>query len=195
MLDERFVLVGVAISFLGSFTYFLATLKGKVQPNRVSYFIWSMAPFIAAAAELSQGVGLLALTTFMAGFNPFMILLASFVNKKAQWKLSRFDLICGAFSLVGLLLWAITETPNIAILFALFSEIFAALPTLVKAYRFPQSELPWGYLAGSLNAGIGLLTIQVWNFEHVAFPAYIFLISGLLFGVTYLRRATTSSSF
>lgn len=188
MLDERFVILGAAISFLGNFAYIIATLKGTVKPNRVTWFIWSIAPFTAAAAELSQGIGLMALMTFMAGFNPFLIFLASFVNKKAYWKLSHFDLACGGFALVGLVLWAITETPNLAILFAIFAEVLAAIPTFVKSYKVPQTELPWGFLGGSINAAIALLTIQVWNFEHFAFPLYIFLVSGSLFLLISVRR-------
>src|SRR6266568_7982361 len=105
MLNQNFVIVGMLIGTIGTLVYIVDTLKGKVKPNRVSFLLWSIAPFIAFAAEIKQGVGLQALMTFVVGFLPLTIFIASFVNKKAEWKLTGFDLMCGALSIVGLVLW------------------------------------------------------------------------------------------
>jgi hypothetical protein len=61
-----------------------------------------------------------------------LIFLASFVNKKAYWKLEKFDYICGISSALALLLWWLTKEPAIAIVFAIISDAFAAIPTLIK---------------------------------------------------------------
>ena len=183
MLDEKFVIVGVIINFIGSISYLVDTIKGKVKPNRVTWFIWALAPFIAFSAEIKQGVGLQSLMTFMVGFNPSLIFLASFINKKAIWKLKRSDLVCGIISLIGLFLWYITKIGNIAILFSIFSDALAGIPTIVKAYKFPETENYLGFLSAAISAVITMLTIKVWNFEHYGFPLYIFLICSLLFSL------------
>lgn len=67
MLDERFIFVGVAISFLSNLSYLRDTLQGKVKPNRVTWFIWALAPLIAGVAQLKQGVGLAVLATLQQG--------------------------------------------------------------------------------------------------------------------------------
>jgi hypothetical protein len=181
MLDEKFVILGAILSFLGALSYLIDTLKGKVKPNKVSWFIWALAPLIAFSAEVKQGVGLQSLMTFMVGFNPFLIFLASFVNKKAVWKIGQLDLVCGVLSITGLILWQITRVGNVAIAFSIFADALAGVPTVVKAYRFPETENYQGFLAAGLNALITLFTIDVWNFEHYGFPIYIFLICFLLF--------------
>lgn len=94
MLNENFVILGAVILAIGSLSYLIDTLKGKVKPNRVTFFLWALAPLIAFAAEIKQGVGIQSLMTFMVGFSPLLIFLASFVNKKAEWKLGSFDFIC-----------------------------------------------------------------------------------------------------
>ncbi len=104
MLNQNFVMVGAIIATIGSLSYLTDTVKGKVKPNRVSFLLWSLAPLIAFFAELKQGVGIQSLLTFVVGILPLTIFAASFVNKKAEWKLTRFDLTCGALSLVGLIL-------------------------------------------------------------------------------------------
>lgn len=73
MLSENFIFVGLAIGFVGVSSYFVATLKGQVQPNRLSWLIMGIAPLTAFAAELSEGVGLRSLMTFWVGFAPLMI--------------------------------------------------------------------------------------------------------------------------
>jgi len=86
MLSENWNIVGAILIFFGAGQYLLQTLKGEAQPNRVSWLIWTIAPLIAFFSEIKQGVGLQSLLTFMVGFMPLLILLASFVNKKAYWK-------------------------------------------------------------------------------------------------------------
>lgn len=85
MLNENFVILGFTIQMFGSLRYLLKTIQGKVQPNKVTFFLWSFAPLIAFIAEIKQGVGIQALTTFSVGFSPLLIFIASFINKKVAW--------------------------------------------------------------------------------------------------------------
>ena len=187
MINEKFVIVVVIIEFLGGLSYLIDTLKGKVKPNRVTFFLWSLSPAIAFAAQIKQGVGIQSLMTFVTGFVPFTIFLASFINKKSYWKIKKFDLACGAISIIGLILWQITGVGNIAILFSIFSEIFAVLPTLTKSYYYPDTESAYPYLTSSTNAGLTILTIKNWIFAQYAFPFYIFLINLIIFILVKFR--------
>ena len=187
MIDPRFVLLAAGISFLGGLTYLVATLKGSVRPNRVTWFMWSLAPLVAFAAELQQGVGLQALATFMAGFNPLLILIASFVNPASAWRLTRFDACCGCLSLAGLGLWYLTRAGDVAIVFAILADGLAAVPTLIKAAVAPESENYLGFLAFTISAAITLLTVSVWNFATYGFPLYLCLIGLLLTALIKFR--------
>lgn len=109
MIPEYFVYIGAVISFVGGLSYLKETLKGNTKPNKVSWFVWILAPFIALFATIRQGVGIQSLLTFMVGFNPLLIFLGSFVNKNAYWKVSKTDLACGALAILGLVLWQITN--------------------------------------------------------------------------------------
>jgi hypothetical protein len=177
MINQNFVIVGAIISTVGGLSYLIDTLKGKVKPNRVSYLLWSIAPLIAFVAEIKQGVGLQSLMTFTVGFLPFTVFVASFVNKNAEWKLTYFDGTCGALSLVGLVLWYITKSGNIAIFFSIIADFLAAVPTIVKSFSYPETESAWPYFTATISAALTLLTIQVWNFANYAFPAYILLVT------------------
>ena len=180
MISEKFVLVGAALNLIGTFGYARDTIRGTTRPNRISWVMWTLAPLIAFAAEINKGVGLIALTTFMAGFCPLVILVASFVNKKSVWKLTTFDFVCGFLSILGLSLWLITREGNIAIIFAILADGFAALPTISKSYSEPESESWFAFFAAAISAGIALLAVKAWTFANYAFPLYLFLICVLL---------------
>lgn len=175
MLNENFVILGAFINLLGGISYIKDTIQGKIQPNRVSWGLWALAVAIAFSAEVSQGVGIQSLATFMVGFTPLLIFLASFVNKKAYWKLTKFDLLCGALSIIGLILWFVTKIGNIAILFSIFADLMAGVPTLVKSYKFPETENWIEFMSSFISVSIAMLTIKSWTFAYYAFPLYIFL--------------------
>lgn len=85
MISENFVILGAIIATLGGIEYLVGTFKGKVKPNRVTFFLWSLTAFIAFFAQIKQGVGIQSLLAFLGGLISLLILLASFLNKKAYW--------------------------------------------------------------------------------------------------------------
>lgn len=181
MLDSRFVILGTLIGSAGAIVYLWATIRGRVKPNKVSFLLWSIAPMIAFAAQLSQGVGLESLMTFSTGFLPFLTFGASFASKGARWKLSLFDFACGGLSLVGFALWMITKVGNLAILFSIIADGLAALPTLRKAYLHPETELAWPWLATCVGVVITLLTLDELTFANSGFILYIFVVDLLIY--------------
>jgi len=181
MIDPNFVIVGAVIGFFGGISYLIDTLKGKTKPNKVTWFLWSLAPLIAFAAELNKGVGIQSLMTFMVGFSPLLIFLASFVNKKSYWKLSRLDYSMGLLSLTGVVLWIALGEGNYAIFFGVLADFLAAVPTIVKSFNFPETENYWIFLAYMISSGLTIFTIDIWNFAHYGFPVYIFAVTTVLF--------------
>ncbi|MCL4366124.1 hypothetical protein M1437_02760 [Patescibacteria group bacterium] len=193
MINENFLILGFAAEILGMLKYLLETIKGKVKPNRVSFFLWALAPLVAFAAQIKQGVGIQSLLTFSVGFSPLVILIATFFNKKSAWKLGLFDFVCGFLSLAGLLLWYITRIGNIAIIFAIIADALAALPTIRKAYYYPATEYSGAYFASIIFATITLLVITVWNFAHYGWPIYTLLINGIIFVLVQFKIGAKSA--
>lgn len=177
MINENFIFVGAALNLIGSTSYVIDTIRGKTKPNRITWFLWALAPMIAFGAMVGQGVSVVGgLMTFMVGFGPLLVFVSSFVNRKSVWKITRFDIICGSLSLVGLGLWFVTRTGDIAIAFSIMADGLAALPTLVKAFKEPETESYLVFLLGTISALITLLAAKAWDFTHIGFPLYIFIV-------------------
>lgn len=179
MISDKFVILGFVINLVGDLSYVIHTLQNKTRPNRVSWFMWALAPLIAFAAEIHEGVGIQSLMTFIVGFGPLLVLIASFVNRKSVWKITKFDIACGALSFLGLICWALTRHGNVAIAFSILADGLAAIPTLKKSFYEPDSESYLVFLFGGTNAAITILTIHEWSFAVYAFPIYILSICAI----------------
>ncbi len=194
MIPVQFVFVAVLFNVVGMTSYIADTLRGRSHPNRVTFALWSVAPLIAFAAQIQKGVGLTSLLTFMVGFGPLLVLLASFVDRRAYARVTRFDLSCGALSIVALVAWRVTGNGNVAIVFSLLADLLAAVPTLRKAYRVPHTETAMAYLCSGISALITMLTITNWDFATASFPIYIACMSTVLYMLVRFPRLRPASA-
>jgi hypothetical protein len=185
---EYLVIVAAFASFLAALVYIRSMLVGGTKPNRVSWLMWAIAPLIATAAAMSNGVGWAVLPVFMAGFSPLLIFVASFFAKRAYWKLSTFDYICGALSGLALIMWWLTKDPNVAIVFAIASDALASIPTLTKAWTNPKTESVWPFIIGVFGAGSSLAVATLWTFSEYAFPAYLIIVNIMVLLALYNRQ-------
>jgi hypothetical protein len=116
------------------------------------------------------------------------VLLASFLNKNAYWKLGTFDYVCGVVSILALVLWLITKEAVVAIIFAVIADGLAALPTLVKAWGFPETETGAVYAATLFGALTSFLAIQMWAVSEYTFPAYLVFIDSAILVAIYRKK-------
>lgn len=177
MIDENFIFLAVLVNLVGVGLYSLSTLKGHTKPNRVTWSLWFVIIFITFLGQLDEGVGLTAFYTFVIAIGPLFVLVASLLNKKAYWEVSRLDKICAGISVSALLLWAITGTGLIAILLTIVADFVAGLPTAIKSFEFPRTENPWAYFGALVSAIITLLTVDEWFLAEYIFATYIVIIN------------------
>lgn len=195
MFNENFVFLALIFNILGNFSYLKAVIRGKAKPHKVSWFIWALAPLVAFAAQISEGVGITALMTFAVGFGPLLVFLASFINKKSDWKINNFDYFCLVLSLSAIILWAITKDAMVALVLSIVADAVACIPTLIKSWYFPETEEYKAYLYAGISAFITILTLPQWTFDYYAFPFWILAICAVFvllikfkLGVVFKKR-------
>jgi len=187
------VILSVFVSLTGGTAYIRDTLTGKSKPNRVSYGMWALAPLIGTAAALSAHADpWTVVRIFLAGFLPLLVFLASFINPQSYWKLSIFDLLCGACSIIALLVWAAVDSPRSAILLAAIGDGFAALPTIRKAWSYPETETGLTYIASFVGVLLILPSIPQWNIENSAFQIYLLISNTFLMLAVYRKHLARS---
>lgn len=187
MISENFIYLALLFNLSGASAYIFTTLKGETKPNRVTWLLWAFIPMIAFSAQLSEGVGKAVLFTFITGLGPFLIFIASFVNKKAYWKVGKFDIFCGSTSVLAITLWIITGNGVVALSLSILADFLAGLPTVVKAFNFPKTENGTSFLFATIGATITLLTLDKWEFSEYGFAVYIFLLTLIIFVLAKFR--------
>ncbi len=184
MINVHFVIVGAAISLAGALVYAWDTLRGRTHPNRVTWLLWGVIPLVAFWVEVQSGVGLQALMTLSIGLGPLFVLAASFFNRTAVWQVRRLDYVCASLSVAGIGVWVVSERGALAISAAIVADFLAGLPTLLKAWRAPETESAAAYWGALANATITLLTVTVVTFAVLAFPVFIAASASILIVLT-----------
>lgn len=178
------VVISAVLGLSGSFAYIRDMFRGKSKPNLVTWGLWGFAPLIATAAALYASADIWAtVRIFMAGFGPLLVFICAFFVPQSYWKLSFFDYSCGIFSLIALGVWLGADSPLLAILLAATADLFATLPTLIKAWKYPETETLYTYFIGLFTAIIVIPAIPVWNIENSAFQIYLLIANILLFSI------------
>ena len=188
-----FAIAGSAINFVACLSYVRAILRREATPNRVTWFLWTLVPLIAAAAQWRSGVGISTLVVLSVGAGPACVLLASVIGRMGSWNLGPFDYVCGACSLAALALWAVTGDPVTAIVLSILADAAAALPTLRKACLAPATENRSTYLISFVGMVLGIFSVREATFAAYAFNTYLVAASGVLVLILYLpyRRSLT----
>lgn len=188
MLPENIAYITILISAVGYFFYFKGIFRGQTKPNLVSWFLWMLGPFIGTFFQLKAGAGLSVLPVFMAGFGPFLVIAVSLLRKNSIWKITALDVFCGVLALLALVFYALTHNLGISILFAILSDGLAAVPTLAKSWKFPETESAGVYAVGIINNILGLLIIKNWVFSIYSFGIYFVLINSAIVFCIYRKR-------
>lgn len=166
--------------------YIRDMFRGKSKPNLVTWGLWAFAPLIATGAALSANAdGWSTVRIFMSGFGPLLVFTSAFIVKQGYWKLSKFDYACGALSIIALATWLLADSPILAILFAAVADLFATLPTILKAWKYPETETLYTYFIGLFTASIVIPAIPVWNIENAAFQVYLLIANIVLFAIVF----------
>jgi len=199
MLPEKIIYIGVILNLVGAVWYIKTIAYGKTRPNLVSWFIWMLAPFVGVFLQIKAGAGLSFLGTFLAGFCPLTVIIFSLIKRNAFWKITTFDIICGSFSLLSLIIYILTNKLGVSILFAILSDGLAAIPTIRKAWKFSETETSFTYMLGIINHILALLIIRNWIFSIYSFSVYFIVMNlTIIFSIYHkkiFRTKIPSKSF
>ena len=175
-----FLYVAAALRLYGGLAYFRATLSGRAKPKAISWFIWAMIPLIAFFIELSAGVGLPAIITLALGISPLLVVIAALKTNRSLFRADLFDIFCISIAALGVIAWAISKDPNMAIIVLVVADFISALPTIRKTFRSPDTEYPLTYSLSAFSVIIALLATHEISFAAFAFPSYVLFINILL---------------
>lgn len=184
--------IGGLIAFFSIIPYAKDILRGTTRPNVASYSLWAFLVAISMMAQIDAGASwslILLIGDFLAVLIVLLFCIAGYGYKKYSW----VEYVCFALGILAIVLWQITSQPLLAICFAILADLIASIPTVVKTYRDPWSELPFAWFLVAFGAMLGIVSTNIWNLENILFPLNILIINGTVAIIAFLGRRTKNS--
>jgi hypothetical protein len=193
MIPEYFAYLTIPLGLTGALFYIKNILYGTTRPNLVSWSLWAVAPFVGVYISYMQGVSSpLLLSTFMAGFSPFIVVMVSLFKKGSYFKSTIFDICCGLLSVISIIIWVTTKNGIVSLAFAILADLLAGIPTMIKSWKHSKTETLAPYALGIVNQIITFLIIKNVSFVNIAFPIYFFISN--IFIIYEIKRKNIISS-
>ena len=177
MLPGFAVYIAALIGVLGVLGYIRDTLRGNTFPHRITWFLWALIPLVTLVVQRRAHVGVQAVMTLSYFVTPMAVLVVSFVARRGSWTITVFDWACGGVCLTAIAVYAATLRGDLAIGLLLTAELFAALPTVRKSWKAPETETWTVFFAGLVGSILTLLTVTHWTFPTYALSSWITLQS------------------
>jgi hypothetical protein len=202
MAQVLIALLGAAVTFAAGVGYAVATLRGRVQPSRVTWFVSALAAWSAFAGQVVQGVLVAALLTLAVAVVPTLVVAATVVRRGSSWRTSRLDRLCLALA-VAALVALLFSSGDLAIAMGITARALGAVPTVIKAWWAPRTEQTTVYAAGVVGALCTLATVDAWTFRTAGFAGYFLVFCAVMTvlvrtgsrpGVAASASATASSA-
>lgn len=137
--------------------YIVSIFRGHTKPERMSYFIWVLLEGISAASYIAVG----ARTTIWPGvaYTLTAVLIFALSIKRGMGGFSKFDIVCLILALGGIGVWLGTNNALLTLYFSMFVGVIAYLPTIKKAYFFPETENTLSWVMTACTAMINLFAL------------------------------------
>lgn len=174
MIERVFGLFAVACAAIQFIPYIYDTIKGHTQPQRVAWLIWFALGGVIFFSQLAEGASASLWVTCMHMAGNLTIFLLAI--KRGYGTFTKRDALSLAIAALGLVLWALTKEPTVALVIAIGVDSIGAGLVAVKAYRDPHSET----LSTWVFAGLAGLcaTFAVGSLQRpilLAYPLYVVL--------------------
>ena len=179
-----------ALAFAVTVPYILATARGTIRPNSVTWAGWWLLSAIVFAAQmLSEPSWSAAVPGSSAIYCGVVVVLAV---RAGGVRLGVLDGVCGLLGLAAILAWQLTAQPEVALAIAIAGDMVLCVPTFAKTLRDPRSEFGSRYLWVSATNVLGAVSASRLDFLSLGWPVYLVACNAAI-GVLALRPAAAIS--
>lgn len=174
-MPHPFILLSTVIALISPIIYAKAIFKGEAKPHRTTRFvlltITALSTLTLFAQQDTVAIWLAGVSTVQAVFI-FVLSL-----KYGMGGYAKSDIACLVVAVVGILLWQITDNPALGLYFAILADFTGMVPTLIKTYKLPHTEIYLFFLLDVFAGFFSLMAVKQWTAAAVSFPLYIMLIN------------------
>lgn len=179
--------VAVVLAVFGTAPYLVGTLRGRIKPHAITWFVWTVTTSIAFAGQLVGGGGVGAAP---AGASAVIgVAITGHAYSRGDRSYTRLDRLCLAGALIALLSWALAGDPMVALILIALVDVIGAVPTIRKALAEPRQEGVSPFLLANVKWLLVLCALDRLNVLTLLFPATTSAVNTVIIAVVLIRRA------
>lgn len=187
-MDNFYIALGIISGLLiviADIPYAIDSLKGKTKPHRITWGTICLLNIIAIANQSASGARGSVGFFVGAAFATFLIFLISIFKGTGGY--AKLDIACLAGVIIGLWLWYIFDSPSASIYANFIVATFAMLPTIQKAYKYPQTETKITWILGAISAAFAVWAVNSSNLILYLLPVYSVLVQLFIYTILTVR--------
>ncbi len=177
-MQTLFLIISIILPLISPLIYSKAILKGDAKPHRTTRFVLLLINALATASLLAQHNNVAAWLAGASLLQSIIVFTLSIKHGMGGW--AKMDVICLAIALLGIIAWQTTNDPVLALYFAILADFTGIVPTIIKTYHHPETEIWSFFLIDAVAACFNLLALQSWTINGYVYPAFLLLINSAM---------------
>lgn len=177
---STYEILGIVAGFLAIFgylPYIVSIFQGKTKPNKATWIIWTVVGGLLAFSYLAEGDQNTIWLPIGYFVGPLLVAILSFRYGYSTW--TKIDKVCLIVAILSLIPWLLSQDATWTLIINVLIDMSGALPTIVKAYREPETEDMTAWWIFFIANTLQVIAISYWNIAAI-YPIYLFILAGTL---------------
>jgi hypothetical protein len=167
--------------------YIKDILYGTTRPNIFSYVLWALIVGISILAQISSGYSW-SVFLLIGDLLGILIVTALCLCGYGYRKYGKVEMLCTFLAVLAIVSWQATSEPLYAIIFAILADLLTAVPTVIKTYKDPWSEIPYTWFIVATASALGIVSSTIFDLPNLLFPASTLVINGAVAALAFFGR-------
>ncbi len=181
-----FIILSSILTLVSPLFYARAILIGEAKPHRTTCLVLLIITALSTTSLLASHN---TVAVWLAGVSTLQsIVIFSLSIKYGMGGWEKMDVICLIIALIGIIVWQTTNNPILGLYFSILADLTGMVPSIIKTYRFPETEIATYFALDSMAGIFSLLAVGSFIFADISYPIYIFLINALMAVLVLLPR-------
>ena len=166
------------LSFSAYFLYITSMIRGKCQPNKMTWITLTVIGVGVAVSYYASGARQTMWVALVYVLGPLIISILSFKYGEGGW--GKLEKICLLGVVISLLLWWIFKSALVVLVINLLIDLFALIPTIAKSISRPKGEDRKAWAIETTANILNLFALEQWTFSLLVYPLYLITFNALI---------------
>lgn len=174
-MQNIFLIISIIAGFVSPIIGITSILKRGFKPQRMTRFLILLLSLLFVSTLLAQGDrnGIFIAVAQLIGSAIIFILSI----KRGMGGTNRLDYLVMGLSVSAIIVWKSSNNPLLGLLMSILADFIGFVPTLVKTWKYPETEEWKFYMSDVVASFFSILSISLYSINNLAFPIYILLIN------------------